>query len=244
MFTEHKNGYVASLATRALPLKTVSTQEALAVSCAAYRINGSYIKDTRRFSTEENKTQFSNKDLVRFFFEDKTDYLPHDYIPFKLTAEDFEKANELQKWMRRYVMLGLADLDEFKRDMISSAAGEQVPINNLGRIAYLPEFVKRDKHETNLTKEIRVEYRNSIHLGTEKDAVEGVCKILDKRYSSQWETYYYTAVLDGNLISFSNRFEHEVDTMKRIKGKVRNHTVNRLFSANETRLNYVKLYKV
>jgi hypothetical protein len=32
--------------------------------------------------------------------------------------------------------------------------------------------------------------------------------------------------------------------MKRIKGKVRGHTVNRLFSANETRLNYVKIYKV
>ena len=32
--------------------KTVSTQDALAVACAALRINGAYLKDTRRFSCE------------------------------------------------------------------------------------------------------------------------------------------------------------------------------------------------
>jgi len=32
--------------------------------------------------------------------------------------------------------------------------------------------------------------------------------------------------------------------MKRIKAKVKAQTQNKLFSANETRLNYVKLYKV
>ena len=42
-----------------VPLRTVPTQEALAYACAAQRINGSYVKDTRRFSEQENKTQFS-----------------------------------------------------------------------------------------------------------------------------------------------------------------------------------------
>ena len=41
-----------------------------------------------------------------------------------------------------------------------------------------------------------------LYLGKEKDAVEGVVKILDKRYSSQWESYNYVAVMDGNLVSF------------------------------------------
>jgi len=228
-----------------LPLKTVSTQDALAIACAAQRINGSYIKDTRRFSEEENKTQFANKEIVKFaFWQQNPDYLPTDYVKPTPTEQDYEQVAEIQKWMKRYVMLGLADLDDFKRDMIECVSSDVVALNNLGRIAFIPEFVLRDKHETGLTKEIRIEYRDSQYLGKEKDVVEGVVKILDKRYSSQWDTYYYTAVLDGNLISFSNRYEHEVDAMKRIKGKVRNHTVNRLFSANETRLNYVKIYKV
>ena len=69
-------------------------------------------------------------------------------------------------------------------------------------------------------------------------------KILDQRYSERWESYNYTAVLDGNLVSFMNKFDHPVGSMKRIKAKVRLQTKNRFFDANETRLNYVKLYKV
>jgi hypothetical protein len=227
-----------------VPLKTVSTQEALAMACAAQRINGGYVKDTRRFSEEENKTQFANKEIVKFAYHGDPSYLPTDYVKPTPTEEDYAQVAEIQKWMRRYVMLGLADLDDFKRDMINSVSADVVPVNNLGRIAFIPEFVKRDQHETGLTKEIRIEYRNSQYLGKEKDVVEGVAKILDKRYSAQWESYNYTAVIDGNLISFMNKFEHNIGDMKRIKAKVKAQGTNKLFSANETRLNYVKLYKV
>jgi len=227
-----------------LPLKTVSTQDALAMACAAQRINGSYVKDTRRFS-EDNPTIFSNKEIVKFaFWQGHVDHLPTDYTKPTVTEEDYAQVAEIQKWMRRYVMLGLGDLDEFKRDMISAVSADVVPINNLGRIAFIPEFVNRDQHENALTKEIRVEYRDSQYLGKEKDVVEGVIKILDKRYSSQWESYNYTAVMDNNLVSFMNKFEHPIGAMKRIKAKVKSQTKNKLFDANETRLNYVKLYKV
>tara|TARA_A200000159_G_C7310217_1_gene334256 strand:+ start:177 stop:917 length:741 start_codon:yes stop_codon:yes gene_type:complete len=227
-----------------VPLRTVPTQEALAYACAAQRINGSYVKDTRRFSEQENKTQFSNKDIVKFAYASTDNHAPTDYVKPTPTEQDYEMVAEIQKWMRRYVMLGLGDLDEFKRDMVNSVSQDTVAFNNLGRIAFIPEFVNRDKHETGLTKDIRVEYRDSQYLGNEKDVVEGVIKILDKRFSSQWESYNYTAVMDGNLVSFMNKFEHEIGTMKRIKAKVKAQTKNKLFSANETRLNYVKLYKV
>ena len=241
MFSEVKGGWTHP---DSIPLKTVSTQDALAIACAAQRINGSYIKDTRRFSEEENKTQFSNKDIVKFAYASTDNHAPDDYVKPAPTEQDYEMVAEIQKWMRRYVMLGLADLDDFKRDMIESVSQDTVAFNNLGRIAFIPEFVNRDKHETGLTKEIRIEYRDSQYLGKEKDVVEGVVKILDKRYSSQWESYNYTAVMDGNLLSFMNKFEHEIGKMKRIKAKVKAQTQNKLFSANETRLNYVKLYKV
>jgi hypothetical protein len=222
-------------------LKTVPTQEALAFAVAAQRINKGYVKDTRRFS-EDNPTIFSNKEIVKFAFN--PNYRPNDFVLPKPTAEDYAEVAEIHKWMRRYVMLGLADLDDFKRDMIDSVSEDTVIRNNLGRVAFIPEFVKRDKHETGLTKEIRIEYRDSQYLGKEKDVVEGVIKILDKRYSEHWESYNYVAVMDGNLVSFMNKFPYDVDSMLRVKGKVKAQTKNKLFSANETRLNYVKLYKV
>ena len=229
---------------RNVAAKTVSTQDALAMACAALRINGTYLKDTRRFSCEENKTQFANKELVKFAFEERPGMLPMDFIRPVPTEEDYAQVAEIQKWMKRYIMLGLGELDDFKKDMISAVSADVVPNNNLGRVAFIPEFVKRDQRETGLTKEIRVEYRDSAYLGKEKDMVDGVAKILDKRFSSQWESFNYTAVMDGNLVSFMNKHDHEVGAMKRIKGKVKAQTKNKLFSANETRLNYVKLYKV
>ena len=220
----------------------VKTSEVLAVASAAYRINNfEYIKDTRRFSTEENKTQFSNKDIVKMYFGP---YRPEDFVPFTLKEQDYEAAEEIRKWMKRYVLLGLGDLPSFKRDMVDAALQDDVPLHKLGILAFIPEFVKRDKHEIGLTKEIRVEYRDSRYLGNEKDTVEGVIKILDGRYSDRWESYNYTAVMDGNLVSFMNKYKHENGAMKRIKAKVKALTENRLFGANETRLNYVKLFKV
>ena len=233
-----------------LPLKTVSLQDALAVAYAAYRVNKeTYIKETRRFTEEGNKTQFPNKDLVRYYWQKKLNtseaqWLPSDFEMFEPTEEDYASVEEARKWMKRYVMLGLGDLDGFKADMIKELSQDQIPVKSMGRIAFAPEFIKRDKHETSLTKTIRVEYRDSKHIEPVGATVEGVVEFLDKRYSAQWESYNYTCVIDGNLVSFMNKFDHAVGARMRLKGKVKSHTKNKLFSADETRLNYVKLYKV
>jgi len=228
--------------TKVLPLRTVKTQDAMAVAYAAFRINEGYKKDTTRFS-EDNPTQFSNKELVKYYFN-TNNFVPEDFTTFKVIDEDYEQVSEAHKWLKRYVMLGLGDLDEFKKDMLSAVEHDEVAVANLGRIAFLPEFVRRDRHESALKKEIRVEYRDSQYLGKEKDDVEGVIKILDKFYSNRWESYNFTAVMDGNLVSFMNKYDREVGSMVRIKAKVKSHTKNKLFQANETRLNYVKVYKV
>jgi hypothetical protein len=248
MFKEVKNGYVHK---DAVPLKTVALTDALAVAYAAYRINNNtYTKDTRRFSCEENKTQFDNKSLVRFYWEKKLDtaqakFLPEDFEMFEPTEADYASVQEALKWMKRYIMLGLADLGDFKSDMVTELSQDQVAVKSMGRIAFAPEFIARDQHETGLKKTIRVEYRDSKHIEPVGEKVETVVEILDKRYSAQWESYNYTCVTtEGNLVSFMNKYEHAVGDRKRIKAKVKAHTKNKLFSADETRLNYVKLYKV
>jgi len=240
---------------RTLPLKSVSLIDALAVSYAAYRINdNTYVKHTRRFSEKDNKTVFANKDLVRYYWEKKTStsnysenntWMPQDFEMFEPNQDDYASAEEARVWMKRYIMLGLdANLNGFTQDMIKELQKSEVPVVGMGRIAYAPEFIKRDQHENGLKKTIRIEYRDSKHLGAIKDSVEGVIEILDKRYSSQYEMYFYTAVIEGNLVSFGNKFEHAVGDRKRITAKIKGLTKNRLFSADETRLNYVKLYKV
>ena len=236
---------------KVVPLKTVPLTDALAVAYAAQRINGNtYVKNTQRYSEPDNKTKFANKELVRYYWEKKNDapdakWLPSDFEMFEPIEEDYANVQEALKWMRRYVMLGLGDLDGFKADMVTELSQDEVPFKGMGRIAYAPEFIARDQHESGLKKTIRVEYRDSKHIEPVGASVETVIEILDKRYSNQWESFNYTCVTtDGNLVSFMNKFEHAVGDRKRLKAKVKAHTKNRLFSADETRLNYVKLYKV
>lgn len=225
--------------------KEYSTQDVLAVACAAHRINAGYLKITQRHS-EDKPTKHSNKEMVKFYFAKKNgSYTDSDFVMFEPDESDYAHVETIRNHFKRYTMELLGNsLGGFQKDCFNAISNDTVTEKNLGIVAYVPELVKREKHDNSIKKVIRVEYRNSQHIGKTGEAVEGVIKILDRRWSENWESFNYTAVLDGNLVSFMNKFEHPIDGMKRIKAKVKDHTQNRLFSANETRLNYVKLFKV
>lgn len=219
-----------------------NTQDALAVAYAAYKKNNGYVKDTRRFS-EDNPTIFANKELVKFQF--RQEFRPPDFKELPVDDSDYASVDEAMKHFRRYTigMLG-EQLSDFQKDIIQQVWQEKVDFNKLGLIAYVPELVKRDKKESGLTKLIRTEYRNSQHISTVGEPIEGVCLILDNYYSNHYERFKYTADYMGNLISFWNKFEIAVGERKRIKAKVKEHIQNKNFSVSETALNYVRLYKV
>ena len=217
-------------------------QEALAICFAAQRINGSYVKHTQRFSTEGNPTIHANKEIVK---QHLGDYKDPDFVDIKTTEEDYEGVDIAIKHFQRYTMGIIGNtLTPFQQDVFDLLSTETVQFKKLGLLAYVPELVKREVAEGKFKKMLRMEYRNSKDIGTPKDPVEGVVKILSKFWSEQWESFNYVAVIDGNLVSFMNKYEHDVGVMKRIKGKVKAQTKNKLFGANETRLNYVKLKKV
>ena len=228
-----------------IQLKPVTSQDALALSYAAYRTNGNeYIKETRRYSTEGNNPIYSNKELIKFTLAfQRNEWTPDDFTPLKVIPEDYISVEDCRSHFKRYTMLALGDLNDFQKGILEVVSADVHKFLD-GRIAYVPQFVVNERKENALKKEIRIEYRDSQHLGKEGDPVEGVVKILEVRWSNQYERYNYNGVIDGNLVSFMNAHKHDIGTMKRIKAKVKRQQQNRLFSVPETRLNYVKLYKV
>lgn len=227
----------------------IPNQEMLALAYAAYRVNGyQYIKETRRFS-EEKPTQFANKDLVKFYLSQITPtYLvqsPKDFEPFQVTEADYASVERARNYFKRYTIDLLGDnLSEFQKAVYKVFCSEQISLSEAGVAAYLPQMVDRELEDIAFKKLLRTEYRDSKHIGVEGSSVEGVVKVLKKFWSPQWGKFNYTAELNGNIISFMNGFDYEINSLKRIKAKVKSHTKNRLFSVDETRLNYVKLYKV
>ena len=221
--------------------KTVPLQDALAICFAAQRIRGSYVKNTQRYS-EDNPTEHSNKEMVKQHFGK---YKDSDFIDFTAIEEDYEGVEIALKHFRRYTMGLIGDtLTSFQKDVFDVLILKDIPVSKLGLLAYVPELVNRDIVEAKFKKLLRMDYRNSQHVGAVKDRVEGVIKFLSKFYSEQWESFNYVADLNGDLVSFMNKYEYNVGDRKRIKGKVKGHSKNRNFDVNETRLNYCKLDKV
>ena len=221
--------------------KTFQLQDALAISFAAYRIRGGYVKDTRRYS-EDKPTEHSNKDMVKQHFGP---YKDPDFVDFKAIEEDYEGVEIAQKHFKKYTMQLLGDdMTEFQKDVFAVLQMDQVPFAKLGLLAFIPKLVEREIEESKFKKLLRMDYRNSQHIGELKQPIQGVIKVLSKFYSDRWESYNYVADLNGDLVSFMNKFEYNIGDRKRIKAKVKDHTKNRSFDVNETRLNYTKLYKV
>jgi len=222
--------------------KSYKLQEALAVCFAAQRTNGMYLKETVRFSTEGNATQHANKEIVK---QHLGDYKDPDFVDIKTTEEDYEGVDIAIKHFQRYTMGIIGNtLTPFQQDVFDLLSTETVQFKKLGLLAYVPELVKREVAEGKFKKMLRMEYRNSKDIGTPKDPVEGVVKILSKFWSEQWESFNYVADYEGNLVSFMNKIDHKVGDRKRLTGKVKAHGKNRNFDVCETRLNYCKLYKV
>lgn len=240
---------MAQFSEDVVQLKTLPNQDMLALAYAVYRINGNrYIKDTQRFS-EDKPTLHANKDLMRYFLHSKGHapgvWVPNDYVPFAVTEEDYASVERARNHFKRYTMDILGDsLSSFQKSVYEAYCQTDIPVNSAGIIAYLPELVDRELDDIAFKKLLRTEYRDSVHVGREGDLVEGVVKILRCFYSKQWERWYYTVGMNGNVFGFSNTHEHPVGALRRIKAKVKGHTKNRMFAVDETQLNYVKLYKV
>lgn len=230
--------------TKEAPMKqAIQTQTALAVAFMADRLNKGYVKETRRFS-EDVPTIFANKEVVKFYFANEANFTPSDYVKAIPTDEDFESVDVALKHFKRYSMELLGDsLSEFQKDVFSSISNPTVEKNRLGLVAYVPELVRKEIQSAKLKKLLRTEYRNSMPVGKPGQPIDGNLKILDKNWSSNWESYNYVGDFAGNLVSFMNKIPFDIDQRINFKAKVKAHGKNKLFDVHETRINYLRKLK-
>tara|TARA_A100001035_G_scaffold267366_1_gene251236 strand:+ start:2208 stop:2921 length:714 start_codon:yes stop_codon:yes gene_type:complete len=230
--------------TKEAPMtQAISTQTALAVAFMADRLNKGYVKETRRFS-EDTPTQFANKEIVKFYFAEEHNFTPEDYVKAVPTDEDFDSVDLALKHFKRYSMELLGDgLSDFQKSVFGSIQGTTVQKNQLGLVSYVPELVRREIADAKLKKLLRIEYRDSAPIGKFGDGCSGNMKILDRKWSQNWESYNYIADFGGNIVSFMNKNKFNIDQRINFKAKVKAHQENNLFKVQETRLNYLRTMK-
>jgi len=225
-------------------LKTYPAKMLLELSFAATRINNGYVKTTRRYS-EGKPTTFSNKEIVAFtasHYLDKDPYLPSDFIPIKVTPEDLTVLASAHKHMRRYTLLGLGDLNDFQVDMFEAYCQDNVPVNKIGLIAYLPSFVERELEDKMYKRRLKTEFAESRAIKDKK--IIGELEILKRVYSVNYETFFYTAGFNGNLVMFSNKFEYKTGEVFGFRANVKGQQTDRDSGLTINRINYVKLVRM
>lgn len=218
------------------------TQQLIELAFAAQRVNGGYEKQTRRYS-EGQPTTFSNKELIVFSVHSDA-WRPEDFVSLTVTEEDRAAKEAADKHMRRYTMLAMGDLPDFESNVFSAYASEKMPINRVGLIAYLPEFVNRELQAKIYKQRLKTEFANSKHYTT--DPVLGDCEILKViRVSRDFDEPFYMhfGAVDGNLVCFAKKEGFAEGAVYQISAKVKGQESERETGLPMTRINYVKLRK-
>lgn len=223
--------------------KAIQTQTALAVAFMADRLNEGYIRETRRFS-EDVPTQFANKEIVKFYFTESDNFTPEDFVKAIPTDDDFDNVDLALKHFKRYTLELLGNtLSDFQKQVFNSIQGPTVHKGTLGLVSYVPELIRRELQDAKLKKMLRTEYRESIALGKYGEKCTGNLKIIDARWSKNWESYNYTADFGGNIVSFMNKEKLDIGQRINFKAKIKAHQRNKFFDIPETRLNYMRKMK-
>jgi hypothetical protein len=229
------------------------TEKLLELAFAAQRVNKGYEKNTRRYS-ESQPTTYSNKEIISYSAayynqHNKKDsvvktWIPEDFIPVKVTEEDLAAKDAADKHMRRYTMLAMGNLSEFENDVYSAYCSQVMPINRIGLIAYLPEFVERELKNKIYKQRLKTEFANSKHYTT--DPVAGDCEILKViQISREFDDTFYMhfGAIDGNLVCFARKEGYAEGVVYTISAKIKSQDSERETGLPMTRINYVKLRK-
>lgn len=222
------------------------TQRVLELSFAAYRVNGGYEKQTRRYS-EDIPTKFSNKELITYslYIQENKDvfFVPNDFKNLEVIEDDLSSKALAEKHMQRYTMLALGNLSNFESDIFTAYSSENITPNRIGFLAYLPEFINREMKDREYKNRLKIEFAESNHINLHKISEETV-EILKMIPLREYETYLYIGAIGKNLVSFNKKDILEIGKKYNIRAKTKCYDKERDLKLPLTRLNYVKLKKV
>ena len=231
-------------------LKELPTDRLLELAFAAYRVNNGYKKETRRHS-EDQPTVYNNKEIVVYSAAHYNQYnekdsvlktwIPSDFIPVKVTDEDRAALEKAHKHMRRYVMLALGNLNDFQRDVFTAYSRESTPMNQIGLIAYLPEFVERELHDKMYKERLKKEFAESKYFENKVDGNVEILKVIPVSKDFEQPFYMHFGAINGNLICFARKEAFAVGNVYVITAKVKGRDKERETGLPMTRVNYVKL---
>ena len=205
------------------------TDDVFAAACAAFRINGAYLKDTV-FDDKGEVVSYSNRTTLVRLLSENVD---------KITDEDRTQGKLVRQYYQGLIfkIIGGKYISDFDRTAIECASLEKIEGHlQVSVIASLPKcyLIAKQRDEGNMKLQNAIE-----HIGNIGDRVTLGIEVVRSIYSRNYNRYYITAITDDNkavLFSFSKAAK--IGDKLKIKGTVKTHSTE--YSGSKyTRLNRV-----
>ena len=207
---------------------TYNITDVFAAACAAFRINGSYIKQdevTYHDSGSHTVDKIANKTLVHQFLKGAFDLRDED-------REMGEKVRQHCNGLSFKIITGKT-LSEFEQAMLTIADKETTDSNyDIAVVASLPASYERA--QARIQQDAMLREKGGTLTDAVGDKVELDIDVVRCNYSNNWDTHFVTATVDNAVVFFATRNKLELGSTLRIKGKVKAHKEDR------TQLSHVK----
>ena len=230
-------------------IKPKTKQEVLALSIAAQRINGEYLKRggksdfVTKIEDGEKVQRYarikeSNRHIIQTLEEVVPDILDNTEL---LDAAQSMLDDLTMDFMFKVLGDSMNDFETSIHEFIAENDDELYIQKHMGIIAFIPEYVKRDTNK----KELEERSVGSEYVGSKGDKVTIDIEIMSKRQATAWAGWNVNAITpDGNRVSFFTTKEDLANKkgIFTVSAKIKEcDTVWMDESIKETRLNYVKI---
>ena len=185
-----------------------------AAACAAYRINGGYLKHPE-VTAEGRIVRPTNRELVRQYLAE----------PGAVTDDDQEQGRKCRQDLVNAATMSALKNQATEWTLLTAEMASLDAITTDYQISVITSMPK--SHAQNLTRESvdsRLAYCDSDPVGRINERVEVVGEVVRSNYSSQYNTHYVTVITqDNRQVFFAYRERIEPGANIRICGRVKRH---------------------
>lgn len=216
------------MAKRQRPTLDLTADQVWAAACAAYRVNGGYLKHAE-VTAEGKIVRPTNRELVRQYLAE----------PDSVTADDLEQGRKCRQDLLKQATMSALRNRATEWDLLTAEMASLDPVTTDYQLSVITALPK--SHAQNLTRETvdtRLAYCDSDPVGRVDERVEITGEVVRSNYSNQYNTHYVTVITDANRqVFFAYRERIEPGANIRICGRVKRH------ADRATQLSRVKIHK-
>jgi hypothetical protein len=212
------------------PTLDLTADQVWAAACAAYRINGGYLKQAE-VTADGKIVRPTNRELVR-------QYLADDSGQFVTSADRKQGIKCRQDLLKQATMSALRNRAS-EWDLLTAEMASLGTISSDYEVSVITAMPK--SHAQNLTREsvdTRLAYCDNTPVGRVDERVDIVGEVVRSNYSNQYNTHYVTVITEDNRqVFFAYRERIDPGANIRICGRVKRH------ADRATQLSRVKISK-